>query len=146
MRFKTGLLLVVILGAIIFTVAGCKPASVKPNIITFSYVNPILNPPDTFQVAYDLNLLGNRAARITFQDSAVWKIEVMTQSLATFGFINPADNTIIYLDGNDSIGFKGGTKYSFVLNNSTEDTLSGLYFVKFTKLPQLDYSTFYRRY
>lgn len=146
MRFKTGFIWVVILGAILFTVAGCKPTPVKPAIFTYSYVNPILNPPDTFQVVYDLNLLGNRAARITFQDSAVWKIEIMTQSLATFGFINPADNKIVYLDGNDTVGFKGGTEYSFVLNNSTEDTLSGLYFVKFTKLLQFDYSSFSRKY
>lgn len=146
MRFKTGFFLVVIFGVIMFTVTRCNTSPVSPSIVTYSYVNPILNPPDTFRVAYDLNLLGNREALITFQDSAVWNIEVQTQSLATLGFINPLDNSLVYLDGNDTIGFRSGIKYSFILNNSNTDSLRGLYFVKFTKLPDIDYNTFFRKY
>ncbi|MBE0650389.1 MAG: hypothetical protein IH595_06070 [Bacteroidales bacterium] len=146
MRFKTGFFLVVIFGVIMFTVTRCNTSPVSPSVVTYSYVNPILNPPDTFRVVYDLNLLGNREALITFQNSAVWHIEVQTQSLAKFGFINPSDNSLVYLDGNDTIGFRSDIEYSFILNNSNTDSLRGLYFVKFTKLPDIDYNTFVRKY
>ncbi len=146
MRFKAGVFWSLVLGAFFFTVAGCKPTPIKLAVPTYSYVNPIVNPPDTFQVAYDLNLQGNRTALITFQDSAVWYIQIMTQSQATFGFINPTNHTTVFLNGNDTLGFRSGIAYSFVVNNGTADTLSGLYFVKFTRLPQLDYSSFYRKY
>lgn len=146
MKFTAGFLVAVILALMMLTVTQCKTGSVSPAIVSYSYAVPIINPPDTFQVAYNLSLLGNRTAHITFQDNGVWKIQVLSQSRATFSFINPADNSTIYIVSPDTVGFQGGLQYSFVAYSTSNDSIKGLYFVKFTKLPFLDYGSFSPRY
>ncbi len=146
MKSTTGFFLAVILGILILTETQCNTSSVTPEIVSYSFAVPIINPPDTFQVIYNLALLGNQTAHISFQDSAVWKIEIRSQSLATFSFTNPANDSTIYVIRADTAGFKGGVKYSFTLNNSISDSTRRLYFVRFTKLPFVDYSSFSPKY
>lgn len=145
MKFKNGFFVVVILGALMLTVTQCNKAPKTPTITSYSYIKPIINPPDTFQVAYDLNFSGNLIAHITFQDSAVWKIQVLSQSPITYGFVNPVNDSMVYIKSPDTVGFKANVQYSFIANNVNNDLYKDLYFVKFTKLP-LDYNTFPHKY
>lgn len=150
MRLRAGFLVAVVLGLLIFVVAGCNKNPAGPNIVTYSYLTPIINPPDTFQVAYNIDISGDHIAHITFGDSAVWKIQALTESRISFGFKNPANNTIVYLKSPDTVGFRSDFQYSFIANNNnasgdTTTDIMGLYYVKFTKL-SLDYSSFPKRY
>jgi len=123
----------------------CNKAPASPDITSFSYIKPIINPPDTFQVAYDLNFSGNLIAHITFQDSAVWRIQVLTQSPITYGFVNPTNDSMVYITSPDTVGLRGNVQYSFIANNVNNDQYKNLYFVQFTKLP-LDYHSYPNRY
>lgn len=145
MRFTAGFFVAVILSVFMLTEIQCNKNPVKPGVTTYSYLNPIVNPPDTFKVAYNLNISGNLTAHITFQDSAVWRIQLLTQSLINYGFVNPANNSMIYIKSPDTVGYRGNIQYSFIANNNLDSLQTDLYFVKFTKLP-LDYHTFPHRY
>ena len=146
MRFTAGFFVAVVVVVMMFTETQCTKGTVPPAIASYSFAVPIINPPDTFQVAYNLTLLGYRTAHITFQDSAVWKIQILSHSLATFSFVNPSNDSTIYLTSPDSVGFKGAVNYSFTVNNTISDSTRRLYFVKFTKLSFLNYSSFSPRY
>ena len=145
MKFSAGFLLAVILGFFMLTEIQCNKAPASPGITSFSYIKPIINPPDTFQVAYDLNFSGNLIAHITFQDSAVWRIQVLTQSPITYGFVNPTNDSMVYITSPDTVGLRGNVQYSFIANNVNNDQYKNLYFVQFTKLP-LDYHSYPNRY
>lgn len=146
MKRKAGFFAAVVLALLVFSEAGCNKKPSGPNVVTYSYQVPILNPPDTFQVAYNLYVTNNLTARITFQDSAVWKIQKITQNQVNFGFINPANNSTVFINSPDTAGFRGNLQYTFIVNNlASSDSTLGMYYVKFTKLP-LDYSSFPHRY
>jgi hypothetical protein len=145
MRFSAGFFVAVVLSFFLLTETQCNKTPASPGITSYSYIKPIVNPPDTFQVAYDLNFSGNLIAHITFQDSAVWRIQVLTQSPITYGFIDPAKDSMVYIKSTDTVGFRGNFQYSFIANNVNNDQYKDLYFVKFTKLP-IDYHTFPKRY
>lgn len=148
MKQRAGFLVAVALGLLIFSVTGCNKTESGPDVVTYSYLKPIISPPDTFQVAYDVTISGNHIAHITFQDSAVWKIQALTENRRiSFGFNNPANNSMVYLKNPDTIAFRSGVQYSFIVNIASVDTTAtrGLYYVKFTRQP-LDYSSFSKRY
>jgi len=146
MKFSAGFFVAVFFSFFLLTETQCNKSQVNPGITSYSYLHPIINPPDSFQVVYDLNVPGNLIAHITFQNSAVWKIQVLTQSLITYSFIDPAKDSSVYIKNPDTIGFKGNLQYSFIANNVNNDNQhENLYHVKFTKLP-IDYHTFPKRY
>ncbi len=45
--------LISIIGIFILTLAGCNKYPPGPKIPLYSYLKPIINPPDTFQIAYN---------------------------------------------------------------------------------------------
>lgn len=145
MRFTAGFFVAVILSVFMLVEIQCNKNPVKPSITTYSYLNPIINPPDTFKVAYNLNIAGNLIAHITFQDSAVWKIQLLTQGPINYGFINPKDNSMVYITNPDTIGLRGDIQYSFIADNNLDSLQTDLYLVKFIKL-SLDYNSFPHRY
>ena len=146
MKFKAGFFVAVLMGVFMLTEIQCNKAPTSPQITSYGFAQPIVNPPDTFQVVYDLNIAGNLIAHITFQDSAVWKIQLLSQSPINYGFLNPAKDSTVYITSPDSIGFRGQVQYSFIANNiNNNNQYSNLYFVQFTKLP-LDYNSFPKRY
>lgn len=137
----------VVLGVFMLIEIQCNKTAVSPDITSYSYNKPIINPPDTFQVAYDLNFSGNLISHITFQDSAVWRIQILTQSSSiTYGFVNPSNDSMVYISISDTVGFRGNIQYSFIANNMNNDSIhENVYYVKFTKLP-IDYHSFPSKY
>lgn len=122
----------------------CNPKPVDPSITRYSYLDPIVDPPDTFQVLYNVSTFGDKPANITFQDSAVWKISLMGDGRVLFGVIDPNDSSWNSISANDTIGFQGNVSYTFVATNNNVDDLS-TYYVQFTKLP-INYSGFPRKF
>ena len=122
----------------IFSASECNKPSTNPNpITTFSYLTPILNPPDTFQIAYNLSSYGDKFAHVTFSDSAVWLIERLGDGRAVIR-IEHNSNTINIL-ASDTLAMVPNDEYVFITNNNNYDI--GNFFIQLTKLP-MDYHTF----
>lgn len=138
------LLSVLFAGLLLMPVWQCNPTQVNPAIVQYSYLTPIVNPPDTFRVVFNLSSYGNKPAYITFQDSAVWQIHILSDTRALFGVVDPGDSTFQGIKAIDTLGFQGSMIYTFFANNNNIDNLSS-YFVQFTKLP-IDYSSFSKKY
>lgn len=144
MKITSRLILTIVVGILLLTVSQCNTTPLVPAIPNFSYLEPIVNPPDTFQIAYNLNTYGDKIAHITFKDNAVWKLQILGDSRALFSVLNPVNDSARYILSVDTIGFRGGLKFSFVANNNNAQNI-GLYFVQFTRLP-LKYNSFSPRY
>ncbi len=140
MRSYSGLLLLAVLGIFILSGADCNKHPTGPQIPLFSYLNPIVNPPDTFQIAYNLSTYGDKIAHVTFADSAVWLIEKLGDGRATFKAGNTDEGTTRVINSKDTLGLKAGVHYVFIANNNNYTDI-GNYFVQFTRLP-LNYDTF----
>jgi hypothetical protein len=122
----------------IFSASECNKPSANPYPIpTFSYLTPIINPPDTFQIAYNLSSYGDKFAHVTFADSAVWLIERLGDGRATIR-IEHNPNSINIL-ASDTLAMIPNDEYVFIANNNNYDI--GNFFIQLTKLP-VDYHTF----
>lgn len=118
---------------------GCQPADpVNPKFPTYSYIDPIINPPDEFEILYNMSLNGNQIANVTFKDDAVWKIEKLGDSRISFAIANDTGNYII--SSIDTIGLKAGYSYKFVANNNNYPDFFN-FFTHYTKL-DIEYSGF----
>ncbi|MBN2615513.1 MAG: hypothetical protein JXR71_07435 [Bacteroidales bacterium] len=138
------ILSVLLTGMVLLLAWQCNPDPVNPAIDQYSYLNPIVNPPDTFQVIYNLSTYGNKSAYITFQDSAVWKIQILSDTRAIFGVVDKRDSSLQLIGAVDTLGFQGNISYTFIANNNNIDNLNS-YFVQFTKLP-IDYSSYPKKF
>lgn len=140
----TYLLSVLFAGMLLLFAWGCNKTPNGPSVVQYSYLTPVVNPPDTFQVVYNLSTYGNKSAYITFQDSAVWQIKVLSDVRALLWVVDPKDSSLNGIKAIDTIGFQGGQSYTFIANNNNIDGMSS-YFVQFTKL-SINYSSFSRKY
>ena len=140
MRNYTRLFLLAVLGVLVLSGANCNKTPSGPEIPLFSYLDPIVNPPDTFQIAYNLSTYGDKIAHVTFGGDAVWLIEKLGDGRATFKAGNPDEGTSYVVHSKDTLGLKAGVHYVFIANNNNYTDI-GNYFVQFTKLP-LDYNSF----
>jgi hypothetical protein len=140
MKNYVKLFLLSVLGVLILSGADCNKKPTEPEIPLFSYLDPILNPPDTFQVAYNLSTYGDKIANIYFANDAVWLIEKLGAGKATLKAVNVNAGTTFVIDSKDTLALKGGIQYAFIANNNNYTDI-GNYFVQFTKLP-LNYDTF----
>lgn len=137
------------MGFVLLFAWQCNSTPVSPSIKQYSNWIPIVNPPDTFQVIYSLNSYGDKTATITFADSSVWQIKILSDSRMLFGVIHP-DSVWKAIHPVDTIGFRGNVQYLFVASNSSTGNpgsyfVQGNYFVQFTKLP-INYTSFSRKY
>jgi hypothetical protein len=133
---KTVLLLVA--SAIILSSSQCNKPDDEPTIPHFSNIDPVVNPPDTFQLVFNISTFGDKYAYVTFKEDAVWLIENLGDSRVSFRIENDTDTR--FIDNADTLGLKGGFKYSFVANNNNYTELTNL-FTQFTKL-NIDYESF----
>lgn len=129
----TKLFLISLIGIVMLSSADCNKHPVGPQIPVYSYLEPILNPPDTFQIAYNLSTYGDKIAHVSFQDNAVWLVEKLGVGKAIFKAVS-YDSTIVVIDSKDTLAMIGGKTYAFIANNNNYTDL-GNYFVQFTKLP-----------
>ncbi|UBM61686.1 hypothetical protein LA303_09725 [Candidatus Sulfidibacterium hydrothermale] len=140
MKNYVSLLLLGVAILFVFSGADCNKASTGPEIPLYSYLDPIIDPPDTFQVAYNLSTYGDKIANVTFKDSAVWLIEKLGAGKVIFKAVNPQEGTTFIIESADTLALKGGLSYAFIANNNNYTDI-GNYFVQFTKLP-LSYDSF----
>lgn len=132
MKNYAKLALISIIGIFILTLAGCNKYPPGPEIPVYSYLKPVINPPDTFRIAYNLSVYGDKIAHVSFQNNAVWLVEKLGVGKAIFKAIS-YDSTVIVIDNKDTLAMKGGESYAFIANNNNYTDL-GNYFVQFTKL------------
>ncbi len=140
MRNFARLFLLAALGIFILSGADCNKHPSGPEIPLFSYLDPIVNPPDTFQIAYNVSTYGDKIAHVTFSSDGVWFIEKLGDGRVTFKAVNTDTDSTYIVNRNDSLGLKAGVHYVFIANNNNYTDI-GNYFVQFTKLP-LDYNNF----
>ncbi len=136
MKSTVKLVLISLVAIWIFSASECnKPALFE--VKTYSYLEPIINPPDTFRIAYNLSSYGNKFARVTFKDSAVWFIERLGDGKASLRIEH--NSSSINILASDTLGLAGNEDYAFVANNNNYSI--GNFFIQLTKLP-VDYHTF----
>ena len=129
---------IITLSAITVLNINCQNNAPEPGYPVYNYADPIINPPDIFQVMYNISYFGDRFASITFQDDAVWLIQKIGDNRVMFWGIN--DSTVRIIESSDKLGLKGGVTYVFGANNNNIEELNN-FFAQFNKL-ELDYSTF----
>ncbi len=117
----------------------CKTPDPGPGYPTYNYIDPIVNPPDIFQVLYNISFPGDRFAQITFDSNAVWYVQkVGGDSRPMLWAVN--DTTQLVIPNADTLGPEGGITYVFAANNNNYEELSN-FFVQFNKL-EIDYDGF----
>jgi hypothetical protein len=117
---------------------GCKPTSTNPQFPAYSSNDAIVDPPDIFQVVYDISYNGDRLAYITFDSNAVWRVEKLGDIRTMFWAKNDTSSFII--EKADTLGLKGGVTYIFGANNNNNNEFNSL-FTQFNKL-KIDYDTY----
>lgn len=123
---------------ILLSYAGCKINNEPTPWPVYSYTEPIINPPDTFQVVYNISQDGDRAAYITFEEDAVWLVEKLGDARIDYWAYNGDSTLTIYVA--DTLGMRGGRTYTFVGNNNNYDDFNN-FFTQFTKL-NFEYTEF----
>jgi len=132
MKNYTKLLLISIVGIFMFAAVSCNKHPVGSKIPLYSYLKPVINPPDTFQIAYNLSVYGDKIAHVSFQSNAVWLVEKLGVGKVVFKAVS-YDSTVIIIDNKDTLAMKGGKPYSFIANNNNYTDINN-YFVQFTRL------------
>ena len=127
---------------LLLTASQCNKTNPPPSIQQFSYTKPIVNPPDTFQVIFNISTLGDKYAKITFLNDGVWLIEKLGDSRINFRIENGTD--VYAITRADTLGLKGGFEYSLVANNNNYMEFNN-FFTQFTRL-SLDYNTFQNKF
>jgi len=121
-----------------FFASCCNKNSIKPDYPQYSYTTSIVNPPDYFQVNYNVSFVGSKTATITFDTNSVWAIKKLGDTRVLYSVNNGADNLLIV--SADTLGLTGGKAYQFTANNSASLDLT-TYIVEFRKL-STNYTSF----
>ncbi len=132
MKNYTKLFLVSLISIVMLSSADCNKYPTGHEIPLYSYLEPIINPPDTFQIAYNLSTYGDKIAHVSFQNNAVWLVEKLGVGKIIFKAVS-YDSTMVVIDSEDTLAMKGGEPYAFITNNNNYTGL-GNYFVQFTRL------------
>ncbi len=138
MKSNAKFFLISLMGIVILSSADCNKHPAGPQIPVFSYLEPVLNPPDTFQIAYDISTYGDKIAKVVFKNDAVWFVEKLGVGKITLKAVN--DTSVLYIESVDTLAMKGSKQYYFIVNNNNYTDFTN-YFVQFTKLP-LSYKNF----
>lgn len=125
------ILYTVFLSVLLFTFSSCvekdKP---KLEIPTYSFTEPIVNPPDEFMIVFNISWVGTREATITFDENAVWEIEKLGDGRADVNMRN--DQGFISLLMLDTLGIKAGITYHIEIKTNYVGE-SNNYFLRFKK-------------
>ncbi len=130
---------IIILSILAFSYVGCAPSDPPPpQYPTYNFTEPIVNPPDTFQVLYNISTVGDKFAYVTFEKDAVWFIEKLGDPRINYWIINDTGNYGILVS--DTLGLKAGYTYVFGANNNNYLEFTN-FFTQFNKTA-FDYTTF----
>lgn len=129
---------IILLSALAVLNADCTPNNPDPKYPTYSFVDPIVNPPDTFQIIFNISTDGDKLAHVTFEKDAVWLIEKLGDSRINYSVNN--DTASLTIVASDTLGLKAGYTYIFVANNNNYNEFNN-FFTQFNKTA-FDYNTF----
>lgn len=129
---------IILISGLLFQNSSCNSDEPKPQFPAYDSNTPIVNPPEVFQVIYDISYNGSRLANITFEENAVWKVEKLGDVRIYFWAEN--DTTALVIEKIDTLGLKAGYNYIFGANNNNYEEFNTL-FTQFNKL-NIDYDTF----
>jgi len=124
--------------SLMFFFAECGKSNSQSDIPVYSYLTPVINPPATFQLVFNISTYGNKEASVKFDSSAVWLVEKLGDGRINFWVTNDTTTRNIFIA--DTLGFKGGYTYTFTANNNNYEEFNN-FFTQFTKLA-IDYDTF----
>lgn len=130
---------VIVLLSSFVTFNSCKPSSPPPpEFPTYNYYEPISNPPDVFEILYNLTYMGDQLAYVTFKTDAVWAISKLGDVRIYLGINNETESFVI--NSTDTLALKSGYTYKVIANNNNYTEFNN-FFVHFSKL-NIDYDTF----
>ena len=138
MKNYAKLFLIPIIGIFMLSLAACNKYPVNPGIKVFSYLKPVINPPDTFQIVYNISTYGDKIAKVLFKENAVWLVEKLGSDQVMLKALS--DSSTLFINNKDTLAMKGSKQYFFIVNNNNYTNFTN-YFVQFTKLP-LSYNNF----
>ncbi|VAW28975.1 hypothetical protein MNBD_BACTEROID07-623 [hydrothermal vent metagenome] len=138
MKSYAKLILVSLLGIVILSSADCNKNPTGPQIPVYSFLESVLNPPDTFQIAYNISTYGDKIATVVFKNDAVWLVEKLGAGKVILKAVS--DTSVLYIQSKDTLALKGSKQYLFIVNNNNYTDFTN-YLVQFTKLP-LSYKSF----
>ena len=122
----------------ILIISSCNNGDTPPEIPTYSYSVPVVNPPAKFNIVYYISSDGNKVSDVTFEQNAVWIIEKLGDSRVNLTITNQAENLGIV--ARDTLGLQANMVYHVTVNNNSYTDYTN-YFIGFTKL-ELDYESF----
>jgi hypothetical protein len=133
-------ILLVIPGMLFFVSACHKYESGTPDVPIFSFISPIVNPPDSFLVQFNISSSGEKVATVTFDTTGVWQIDKLGDGRITVGMIN-AVSEIYFLDFRDTMALAQNIEYRIVVNNNSSQIELNNFFLYFIKL-DVDYVSY----
>lgn len=122
---------IIILSAITVLNINCEKPDPGTDYPVYNYTDSIINPPDIFQVMYNISYPGDRFAQITFDSNAVWLVQKLGDSRVMFWANNGTAQLIV--DNSDTLGLKAGVTYVFAANNNNYEEFNN-FFAQFNKL------------
>ncbi len=138
MKNHAKLLLISLIGFVVLSAADCNKQPTGPQIRVYSFLEPVINPPDTFQIAYNISSYGDKIAKVFFKNDAVWLVEKRGAGKVTLKAVS--DTSTLFIENKDTLAMKGSKKYLFIVNNNNYTDFTN-YLVQFTKL-SLSYNNF----
>ena len=133
-----GLIIVLFLGIVVLSPSCNNDPPPSPPITTYNYFDPIVNPPDTFQITFNISTFGDKFANVTFKEDAVWFIEKLGDPRVNYWVRN--DTASLGIQVSDTLGLKAGYNYIFGANNNNYEEFT-YFFTQFTKTA-IEYETF----
>jgi len=138
MKSYAKLFLISLIGIVMLSSADCNKHPAGPQIPVYSYLEPVVNPPDTFQIAYNISTYGDKIAKVIFKSDAVWLVEKLGAGKVILKAVN--DTITLNIESKDTLAMRGSKQYLFIVNNNNYTDFTN-YLVQFTKLP-LSYNSF----
>jgi len=138
MKNRARLLVISLIGVVMLSAADCNKQPTGLQIPVYSFLESVINPPDTFQIAYNISSYGDKIAKVFFKNDAVWIVEKLGAGKVILKAVS--DTSTLFIESKDTLAMKGGKKYLFIVNNNNYTDFTN-YLVQFTKLP-LNYNDF----
>jgi len=123
---------------LVLSFGECNKSNSESDIPVFSYLTPVIDPPATFQLVFNISTYGNKEASIKFDTRAGWLVEKLGDGRINFWVTNDSTTRNIFIA--DTLGFKGGYTYTFTANNNNYEEFNN-FFTQFNKLA-IEYDTF----
>lgn len=130
---------IIVLSALAILNINCEKPDPGPGYPVYYYMDSIVNPPDIFQVMYNISYPGDRFAQITFEENAVWLVQKLGGDGRIMFWANIGTTQLI-IDNSDTLGLKAGVNYIFAANNNNYEGFNN-FFAQFNKLA-IDYDGF----